>query len=918
MLTRTFVGKSSRRHLICLFMTLCFIQPYLSHCQIYGDFPYFQTFTSGAKPAEVTLVTPQGAGTNSTIFTTTGMQLTPANTSSFGAVFVNDRQFSSLNGINIEFEYGMYGGTGADGISFFLFDAAIASPVIGFSGAGLGYAYNRANNLHPSVRATGLTGGYLGIGLDAFGNYKSRRFQGDARINGVPPPTGGWSQSANHVTIRGAKGNTLDAGGRGDGYTGYPVLVTRSTQAGANAAAEINPATGAYTYAAGSPDNFTLGTGSFSAVPGDPNYRKAFISLIPNIGGGFNITVKIQHGVTSSTVIDNYWYQTLYTYQENANGTSGSSCSAGSTPSDLNNCETLNTASNHSLITAVPASFRIGFGAATGGSTNIHLIRNLKVMLPYAALAAPDEVEVCAGQTASSAVLNNDIAYSGLIAAGPTASASSIDKTSFRFVDANGASLGQNYTQTGVGTWVYNSASGIVTFNAIAGYTGTAAIKYNIKGSSLPFSDEGYRSEPASITVTVKPQPDAGADKTALCVSANSINMGATALSGAAWSLVSGPGSLTIGNSSMATSSVSNFSSAGIYTLGWTLNGCTDNAVITVAAPDFGNLPVTGSPAWPAAYATILPSGTRVWLGDNSSTPSAECATNISDDKNGGLSFGYANINPGVPRNCTVTLNSNVSGTTCYYGLWIDWNNNGSFADAIDQFYSGNAVAASPVSATFPVTPPAGASANYKMRLAASASPVVQAMFNGGIINGEIEDYSTPVLLPLHLIRFTAVAVQGGVLTYWLTADQPGSGTRFIPEYSTDGRQWQPLQQVAASALREYRYLHTINLQGDLFYRLRIVEPTGTEQISAVEVVHMGKIQQITLLPNPAKNRFWVQGIYEQVTVQLIDATGRVCRQQTAVAGLVMIDTGGIPAGVYQVLISNKQKQITIQKIVLD
>jgi len=97
--------------------------------QLYGSFPYSENFTSGSQPSEITLMTPQ-TGTNSTTFTTNGMRLTAAVNNQFGAVYINNKQFSSLNGIKIEFEYGMYGGTGADGISLFLFDASVASPMV--------------------------------------------------------------------------------------------------------------------------------------------------------------------------------------------------------------------------------------------------------------------------------------------------------------------------------------------------------------------------------------------------------------------------------------------------------------------------------------------------------------------------------------------------------------------------------------------------------------------------------------------------------------------------------------------------------------------------------------------------------------------------------------------------------------------
>jgi len=457
--------------------------------QLYGSFPYNESFTSGVQPSEITILTPQ-SGVNSTTFTTNGMRLTAAVNGQFGAVYINNKQFASSNGIKIEFEYGMYGGTGADGLSFFLFDAAVASPVVGARGAGLGYGYTRANNSFSTNRESGLTGGYLGVGLDAFGNFKSQVYQGDRRMNGVQTA---FTQPASQITLRGKVGTLNLPNGLGLGYTGYPVLATQSTLSGVTAAATINPATGAYTTAGGLAENFSLRTATFTTNPNNNDYRKAFIELIPNAGGGFNVTVKIQHGTTVTTVINNYWYRTSYVYTENANPVT----------TDFNTLDTQGANTTQTLNTSVPTNFRIGFGASNGGLNDIHLIRGLKITLPYSAISNNDSFTTCKNSSATIDPLTNDLAYSGPITGTPTASSSNIDPNSFQFIDAAGTPQGTSYTQSGVGTWTYAAATKLVTFSPVTGYTGVATIRYNIKGLTAPYNDDGYRSEPATITATV-------------------------------------------------------------------------------------------------------------------------------------------------------------------------------------------------------------------------------------------------------------------------------------------------------------------------------------------------------------------------------------------------------------------------------
>ncbi|MCD0471838.1 hypothetical protein [Flavobacterium sp. JAS] len=471
------------------------------NAQLYGDFPYNQSFTSGTQPSEVIL--PTGAGTNAAVFTTTGLELTPAVNSKFGAIIINNKKFNSSVGIKIAFEYAIYGGTGADGISVFLFDAAV-TPVIGANGRGMGYSYLRANNTYSTFRKEGLSGAYLGIALDAYGNFKSDPFQGDARVNGVASPSGGWANSgSSHVTLRGARGGFLDANGKAAGFSGYPVLKTQSTlttSATAYGGATIT-ALGGYTYNNGIADNFNLRSGSYTADPNNIAYRKAFIELTPNALGGYNVTVKIQHQNIVTTVIDKYWYQPSVVYTENSNPA----------VTDFNTSVSEGGQTIHTLSTAIPESFKIGFGASTGGLNDVHKIWGLQVALPYAAEAVQDNAIICKNNTIDINPYANDVAYSGPTYGTPTASSSNIDFSQFRFLNSDGTTASNPFLVTNSqGTFSYNSTSGLVTFKPALGFIGKAEISYNIKGKTYPsgtfqpYGDEAYRSGIAIISVDVK------------------------------------------------------------------------------------------------------------------------------------------------------------------------------------------------------------------------------------------------------------------------------------------------------------------------------------------------------------------------------------------------------------------------------
>ena len=75
--------------------------------------------------------------------------------------------FPSNSGVAITFNTVTYAGNGADGMTFFLADGAVA-PNIGALGGSLGYSCSNSNK--PSG---GMLGAFLGLGMDEYGNFQN-------------------------------------------------------------------------------------------------------------------------------------------------------------------------------------------------------------------------------------------------------------------------------------------------------------------------------------------------------------------------------------------------------------------------------------------------------------------------------------------------------------------------------------------------------------------------------------------------------------------------------------------------------------------------------------------------------------------------------------------------------------------------
>ena len=128
------------------------------------------------------------------------LRFTSAATGQEGGVFASTSVPTS-QGLDVTFSSYQYGGTGADGMAFALAAVNPANPVtpaaMGQSGGALGYSAE-------STTTTGLTDGYLGVGLDTFGNF-SNKYEG----TGCTDPASIAQKMPGQVVVRGPGNGTV-------------------------------------------------------------------------------------------------------------------------------------------------------------------------------------------------------------------------------------------------------------------------------------------------------------------------------------------------------------------------------------------------------------------------------------------------------------------------------------------------------------------------------------------------------------------------------------------------------------------------------------------------------------------------------------------------------------------------------------
>lgn len=277
------------------------------------------------------------------------LQLTDNKTGQTGSVLYNGALPTSA-GLDISFYQYQFGGSGADGIGFYLTDGSYDLSSTGPTGPGVGGALGYGsitlavqNTGDKSQWQPGIDHGVLGIGLDRYGNFSRKGYVG-VDCPGQPDTR---YREPDSVTLRGP----------GNGTSGYCLRATQKLTKKSESVGTSAP---------------------FAATAGQDHGKLVRLVISP---------------VTSASPIP-----TVTVYFDNVN------VPVMSKPLDA----------------ALPPTVKFGFTASTGGATDVHLIRSVKVksVNPMGAIRLVKTVNkgLTNGGTAQTAfTTGDDIPYSFLV-----------------------------------------------------------------------------------------------------------------------------------------------------------------------------------------------------------------------------------------------------------------------------------------------------------------------------------------------------------------------------------------------------------------------------------------------------------------------------------------------------------------------
>jgi type IV pilus assembly protein PilY1 len=261
----------------------------------------------------------------------------------------------SFTSVTYEGDSGGGGSDGADGMSFFLQDATYG-PDVGAFGGSLAYTCSNVNN-NGTLRANGrpigydgLIGGFIGLGIDEFGNFLN---QGDNTASG-------YGYVPGRIGLRGPGSTTWTWLS-----TNYPLQYPSTlTNAQTAAAVQASCSTG-YVWDYSNP-----------AAPVKTNIKLTDYAAIPGAYSVLPSTRKIanESATTRSQAIPIVYNLSVVPSTNSA----GTSISLLSLSYSYNGGALQNVITNQDITAngtiPVPANVRFGFAGSTGGSRNIHEI----------------------------------------------------------------------------------------------------------------------------------------------------------------------------------------------------------------------------------------------------------------------------------------------------------------------------------------------------------------------------------------------------------------------------------------------------------------------------------------------------------------------------------------------------------------
>lgn len=216
-------------------------------------------------------------------------------------------------------------------------------------------------------------------------------------------------------------------------------------------------------------------------------------------------------------------------------------------------------------------------------------------------------------------------------------------------------------------------------------------------------------------------------------------------------------------------------------------------------------------------------------------------------------------------------------------------------------------------------TPGTGSGAKIQLRCAASGFGTGGTGSKWGDLNGNSANtigpsstLSTP--LPVKLVNFSAVREGNTATLTWSTSEESNSDY-FEVQRSGDSKVWENLKTVTAkgesSVEVHYSAVDDSPMNGNNFYRLKMVDKDGTFALSKIRNVEFEFKTGYTLFPNPVSDKLNFRSTEDWnsvASIKIYNAQGVEVYTSPSVP-VKEVDVKNLPSGTYVVKLSRKKSR---------
>lgn len=286
-------------------------------------------------------------------------------------------------------------------------------------------------------------------------------------------------------------------------------------------------------------------------------------------------------------------------------------------------------------------------------------------------------------------------------------------------------------------------------------------------------------------------------------------------------------------------------------------------------------------------------------------------------------------LSPGVTIGILTVTPSLVSGTTP--NLWFRVEDGSGAGTGNDRLDFTGAVNIS--GATLIVTANSAAPLQtYTLMTAPGINGFVGSFANTVLPNGytlNIDNTVNPSLVTVTKTIVTLPVVWGGfdivkhgnqVHLKWTTLEEINT-SHFIVEHSVDGRNYNAVGTLQAAgnsaSTTEYSFVHNSpNLKAHNYYRIKQVDENTKVSYSNIRIAMFNvEDSHPVQIVNPTRGMLQMLVKSEDVSIEIVDNSGRVLRRQNVEPGLVTSNIQHLPSGTYHLIIYWNKIKIESQQI---